>query len=561
MTLNAVRELPWEKQLEYFAKDASLYKQEMDRVNAVLAKNPENMQAVTWRNQLNAAWGGEDLNNVISGNFDPSKYKTPTMESSVKTRDYLATAGGALGLNLDVDWDNSNVIVGGHTVSPDYVSQNGNSYINKKTADSIVQQIAEDNGVKNRWDIYQKYSDKYGTKIDDLIKELTNRKSFEYDPDTDPVFAAYKEQYGKSGNKAMEDAMGTAGALNSGMATSNAVTAGAMAKREWDDALMGRLGELANNAYERYAADYDMKGKTLQNLINLSNSAFDREYGVNNDIISGINKANEVKNATKQEIDAINRDEARYAAEAALKNLESDRNWAATQTSLNQAQREQEYKEEQDKIKNLITFVDMFGEVYSDQVAEVIGLPKGTPTYEVKKALQDQANKLEVMNLQKETDKELLEKKASLEANTRASSSASRSSSSSSSSSSGSVKTTASNSDNGFRIPDRDLSQDEIKAIMNRPRSTSLSASMYKQYIDNAYVMLNGYKNVYIMSKEPRDLAYLKRRSDTLTYLVESNMSSEQFWDAVKLLELDEGDLCAYKGGYSSRMIRVMDSQ
>lgn len=51
-TLEEVRTLPWEQQLDYYANNKSLYDQEISRVKSVLEQKPDHLQGFRWLDQL-----------------------------------------------------------------------------------------------------------------------------------------------------------------------------------------------------------------------------------------------------------------------------------------------------------------------------------------------------------------------------------------------------------------------------------------------------------------------------------------------------------------------------
>lgn len=52
------------------------------------------------------------------------------------------------------------------------------------------------------------YTSRYQNQIDELTSAILNREAFSYDPETDPLYDQYKEQYTREGQRAMQDALG-----------------------------------------------------------------------------------------------------------------------------------------------------------------------------------------------------------------------------------------------------------------------------------------------------------------------------------------------------------------
>lgn len=107
------------------------------------------------------------------------------------------------------------------------------------------------------------YTSQYQQKIDALLDQVAGRGSFNYDPDSDPLYQAYKNQYVQGGRLAMQDTMGQAAALTGGYGSSYASTAGNQAYQQYLGGLNDKLLDLQSNALARYEAE----GNRLQTLL------------------------------------------------------------------------------------------------------------------------------------------------------------------------------------------------------------------------------------------------------------------------------------------------------
>ena len=107
------------------------------------------------------------------------------------------------------------------------------------------------------------YTSQYQQKIDALLDQVAGRGSFQYDPGSDPLYQAYKNQYVQGGRLAMQDTMGQAAALTGGYGSSYASTAGNQAYQQYLGGLNDRLLDLQNSALARYEAE----GNRLQTLL------------------------------------------------------------------------------------------------------------------------------------------------------------------------------------------------------------------------------------------------------------------------------------------------------
>lgn len=119
------------------------------------------------------------------------------------------------------------------------------------------------------------YTSQYQQKIDALLDQVAGRGSFNYDPGSDPLYQAYKNQYVQGGRLAMQDTMGQAAALTGGYGSSYASTAGNQAYQQYLGGLNDQLLNLQNSALARYEAE----GNRLQNLLGNYQTQESSDYG------------------------------------------------------------------------------------------------------------------------------------------------------------------------------------------------------------------------------------------------------------------------------------------
>lgn len=86
--------------------------------------------------------------------------------------------------------------------------------------------------------------------IDRMLDALLGEQ-FDYDPASDKLYAAYRQQYERQAELAAENALGKAAALTGGQASTAAVAASQQAGGYYRAMLAGKLPELAQLAYER----------------------------------------------------------------------------------------------------------------------------------------------------------------------------------------------------------------------------------------------------------------------------------------------------------------------
>ena len=86
-------------------------------------------------------------------------------------------------------------------------------------------------------------------------EKWVNREEFSYDPQQDPLYQQYRQQYLNLGRLAMEDTMGMAATLTGGYGNSYGQTAGQQSYEAYLQQLNGVIPELYDRAYDRYTAE------------------------------------------------------------------------------------------------------------------------------------------------------------------------------------------------------------------------------------------------------------------------------------------------------------------
>lgn len=107
------------------------------------------------------------------------------------------------------------------------------------------------------------YDNRYDGQIQELLSGLVNWKDFSYDPSTDQLYQNYRKQYTREGQRATEDALGTAAAASGGLPSSYAQTAASQAANYYASQMTDKIPELYQLAYTKYLNDYN---RQLTNL-------------------------------------------------------------------------------------------------------------------------------------------------------------------------------------------------------------------------------------------------------------------------------------------------------
>lgn len=150
---------------------------------------------------------------------------------------------------------------------------NGGAY--NPLAGSATEGGGADGGEKFTYERAPEYVEQYDDLINAATKKIMDRPAFSYDPETDPSYQQYKEQYTRQGKLAMEDTLGQVSARTGGLASSYAGSAAQQSYNQYMSALSDKIPELRQLAYEMYRDEGDDMRADLNMLLNLDQ----RRYG------------------------------------------------------------------------------------------------------------------------------------------------------------------------------------------------------------------------------------------------------------------------------------------
>lgn len=119
------------------------------------------------------------------------------------------------------------------------------------------------------------YTSEYKPQIDDLLNQILTRDKFSYNVEEDPLYAQYKQQYLREGNRAMNDTLASA-ASNAGGMNSYAVTAAQQANNYYNAQLGDKIPELYQLAYGMYLDDIDNQVRDLGLLNDMDYTQYGR---------------------------------------------------------------------------------------------------------------------------------------------------------------------------------------------------------------------------------------------------------------------------------------------
>ena len=130
-------------------------------------------------------------------------------------------------------------------------------------------------------------------KLKEAEKAYYSPESFRYDPQNDPVYLRYKEQYLKNGRNAYRDALAEGSFATGGYSNSYAEAAANEAYSRYAEKLTGVIPELYKAAYERYGDSV----RAAKNALEMLYSDKKNEYAL----------FDSEEKAKKSEYDALNK--------------------------------------------------------------------------------------------------------------------------------------------------------------------------------------------------------------------------------------------------------------
>lgn len=203
------------------------------------------------------------------------------MGKKVKSEKRLATdyLKGS-GFNNFVNFKGGKVFVGGKEMKDVYIDADNKAHVDKEELDSAIEQSKRDMGIKEGV---------YDQRIEDTIFDIESTGEWQYNPEKDSAYKAYRDKYQREGKLAFEDAYAKMSALSGGYESSAAVTAAAQQLNLYNDKLNEKTAELMEISYKRYQDGVTNKREHLSSLL----EAQKLQNEANNDIYQRYNDAQE----------------------------------------------------------------------------------------------------------------------------------------------------------------------------------------------------------------------------------------------------------------------------
>jgi hypothetical protein len=110
------------------------------------------------------------------------------------------------------------------------------------------------------------YKSPYADEIGKALSDIENYGDFTYDVESDPNYAAYRKQYLREGERAVQDTLGQAAAATGGLPSTYATNSATQAGDYYATKLTDKVPELYQQAYNQWYQTYSMNLDKLSTL-------------------------------------------------------------------------------------------------------------------------------------------------------------------------------------------------------------------------------------------------------------------------------------------------------
>lgn len=219
-------------------------------------------------------------------------YYSTSSNPIVKVSDAYSNYAGQYGLTADaLKYGNGTVTLGGNPLNVLYTDDEGKSWAFESDVKDAVNNYINSFDIESPNELLNSYNDRYLAPAARLSRSISNRGEFSYNPENDPVYRAYKNQYTTQGARASRNAMANYAALTGGYANSAAATAAAQTNQYYMTQLTNQIPALAQAAYQRYADKYATDIKLLDSMLNQYDTAYNNALNANSKTTENINSS------------------------------------------------------------------------------------------------------------------------------------------------------------------------------------------------------------------------------------------------------------------------------
>lgn len=263
---------------------------------------------IGWNQSTGAVtYNGKDIlkpASVVDGtSYAPEKdiyaayMKTGERGGVVAATDYAANQ---LGIDNAVTWRDGKVAIGGRLIEPVAVVD-GKALVPTDQLEEAIKEYRNSTGLSSNKQVYDDWKSTYGDAVQKALDQITGRKEWSYDPEQDPSYQAYRQQYEREGNRAYQNALASAMAGTGGYMNSAAMTAGGQQLGYYMQQLNDQVPELMKNDYNRYLGEQQLLENALKSILEAGNNDYDKRYAANRDTIADLKSANNANEARDQQ--------------------------------------------------------------------------------------------------------------------------------------------------------------------------------------------------------------------------------------------------------------------
>ena len=336
--------LSWENRLRYNAANpgSDYAKNELKRTKSKLYSNPT-PEAENWYAQQQYVANGGNAENSILGNFDQSAFKfqrepwvreltksygiaddrvgfqngkvtldgkdflepeavadgksytsTEAFKSALRNynqnnevvgaRDYINQKNPAVNVGWDAEL--GQVLVGSQRLTPDYITPDGRAQVSRAKVDEALRKEAETTGVYSRRDILNQNNDRWEKRLERLYDRVENPDPFTYSAEDDPLYQEFKRVWMDQSQKQYDDTIAKLNSQSGGAPSLGAMAAAWNMLQDSNGQLDAYKQQFRQQAYDEYVDEYNRDVTRLETALGMRDKEFEREYGVNNDVIS-----------------------------------------------------------------------------------------------------------------------------------------------------------------------------------------------------------------------------------------------------------------------------------
>ena len=200
---------------------------------------------------------------------------------------------------------------------------------------------------------YDDYDNQYSSRQNEMLDNILNRPDFSWSKDEDPMWGTYKKSYLREGDRAQSNAMARAAAMSGGRPSSFAVTAASQAGDYYASRLNEIIPQLYQQAYNKYLNDLQMQHQKL-GLINEQEQIDYRRF---------LDDRNFAFDSHNNSFNQLLQQHGMY------RGLD-DSDWSRAQQSR------------QEDLQRAYNIFLATGEITTQELADVLGLPVGTLTWD-----------------------------------------------------------------------------------------------------------------------------------------------------------------------------------